>query len=124
MSTEVKNQDEVLQIEWGNFTRSEAVEEHLKTKSKKILDRAKDATHLIISLSTDVSNKTNKAMDLNKVHFELRFPKHQDLFCQSEGNNLYEVITHCKEQMLRLLQERKTMQKHDRHENRDIKKSI
>lgn len=113
MSNTAKDiQDNVLQIEWGNFTRSEAVEDHIKEKSVKILERAKGATNFIIQLSSNPSKST----DISKVNFELRFPKRQDLFCQSEGENLYEVIAHCKEQILRQLAERKSHKLQKRHE--------
>jgi ribosome-associated translation inhibitor RaiA len=111
--------DSVLQIEWGNFTRSEAVEKHLETKTKKILSRAKGATHLIVSLSTEISGP-KRSNDLVKVHFELRLPKHQDLFCHSEGHNLYEAIAECTQHMLRQVQDRKTLRIQKRAEFIDI----
>jgi hypothetical protein len=52
--------DNTLLIEWGTVSRSEAVEKHITTKVQKILNRAKDATHLVISLASDVS-KNNHA---------------------------------------------------------------
>lgn len=110
-----EQQDNVLQIEWGTFSRSEAVEKHIETKAQKILSRARQATHLIVSLSTEISG-TKRSNDWVKVHYELRFPKHQDLFCQSEGHNLYEAIAECQQVMLRQIQERKSLKLYKRTE--------
>lgn len=99
--------DSVLQIEWGNFSRSEAVEQHLTNNASKILSRARGATHLIVSIATDTTG-SKRSNNLIKVNFELRLPKHQDIFCHAEGYNLYEAIAECKQQMLRQLSSRKS----------------
>lgn len=108
--------DSLLQIEWGNFTRSAAVEAHLQNTAQKILARAKGATHLVISLATEISGP-RRSNDLMTVNFELRLPKHQDLFAQSEGRNLYEVISECKQNILRQLSDRKSLKIHKRTES-------
>lgn len=105
--------DSVLQIEWGNFPRSEAVEAHLQNIANKILSRAKNATHLIVSITTEAVG-SKRSNTLARVNFELRLPKNQDLFSQSEGYNLYECIAECKQQMLRQLSSRKSFKLYKR----------
>ena len=110
------NIEDILQIEWGNFTRSTAVEAHLQNTGAKVIARAKDATHLIISLHAETISPKH-SNDLVTVNFELRLPKHQDLFCKSQGHNLYEAIAECKQHILRQLSDRKSLRIHKRSES-------
>ncbi len=98
--------DDTLHIEWGHISRSQSVEDHIRNISDKILERARGATHLVVHLNVDLFSKP-KSPDLIRVGFELRFPKHQDLFCHSEGENLYEVLATCKQQILKMINRRK-----------------
>ncbi len=115
--------DNILHIEWGNFPRSTAVEAQLQYTAEKILTRARKATHLVISLATEISGP-RRSNDLVRVNFELRLPKHQDLFCQSEGHNLYEAISDCKQNLLRQLNDRKSLKLHKRTENSLLKELL
>lgn len=101
-----QNTDHTLHIEWGDIQRSEFVEYHISEVANKIIQRSKEATHLVVHLSIDVTAE-HRSKDLIRVGFELRFPKHQDLFCESKGENLYEIIAQCKSQMLKMINRRK-----------------
>lgn len=108
--------DDTLHIEWGHFSRSQAVEDHIRNISDKILERARGATHLVVHLNVNLFSKP-KSPDLIRVGFELRFPKHQDLFCHSEGENLYETLATCKQQMLKMVNRRKRARIKNRSKN-------
>ncbi len=111
--------DDSLHIEWGHFHRSQAVEDHIRNISDKILARTKDATHLIVHLNVDLHSE-KKGYDLIQINLELRFPKHQDLFCHSEGENLYEVLAQCKQQMLKMMNRRKRSRIKNRYRPKNI----
>lgn len=114
-----------LLIEWGNISRSEAVENHIKHISEKILSRAKNPTHLLVHLNVDAFGES-KSLDTISVSFELRFPGNKDLFCTATGNNFYDVLAHGKNQMLALIQKRKTSQlkTRTRYKPQDYLKSL
>lgn len=98
-----------VHIEWGNLGRSDAIEEDIQQKSKKIFTVAPDATKLVVHFQ--VTNPASSAgVSQQKVSMELRLPNNQDVRAENEGNDLYKCIRDSKKALLSQAISRKNIQ--------------
>lgn len=101
-----------VHIEWGNLGRTEAIEQDVNEKSKKIFTLAPQATKLVVHFQ--IINSANSAgVSQQKVSMELRLPHNQDLRAENEGTDLYKCIRESKSALLAQISSRKGVQ-HDR----------
>ena len=80
-----------VQIEWGNLNRTEAIEQDVYKKAKKIFQYSPNATNLIVHFKV-INPKISAGKSIQSVFMELRLPKKQDIRSQKEGNDLYRSI--------------------------------
>jgi len=100
---------ERLHIEWGNLTRTEAIEADVFKKAEKIFKQAHDATNLIVRFQV-INPKTSAGPSMQKVSMELRLPNHRDVRSEKEGTDLYVSIREAEGALLNQLEAKK-----DRH---------
>lgn len=97
-----------VHIEWGNLGRSEAIEQEILERSKKVFTVAPDATKLVVHLQ--VTNPVQSAgVTQQKVSMELRLPNNQDVRAENEGNDLYKCIRDSKKALLTQVSSRKNI---------------
>ena len=88
-----------VQIEWGDLDRTEAIEQDVYEKAKKILKYSPNATNLVIHFKV-INPKTSAGKSVQSVSMELRLPGHQDIRGQKEGNDLYRSIKEVQKSIL------------------------
>jgi len=90
---------EKVQIEWGDLSRTEAIEKDLFDKASKILEFAPTATTLIMNLKV-INSIQSSGVPTQGVQMELRLPNNQDVRTEKEGNDLYRVIKDAQQAIL------------------------
>lgn len=101
--------DKVL-IEWGDLTRTEAIENDVFEKATKILTFAPTATSLVVNLKV-INSKQSAGVDTQGVNMELRLPNNQDVRTEKEGSDLYKTIKEAQQAILAQVKSKKD-QKH------------
>jgi len=104
-----------VHIEWGNLGRTEALEQDINEKSKKIFRLAPQATKLVVHFQV-TNPPTSAGVGQQKVSMELRLPNNQDLRAENEGSDLYKCIRESKSALLAQISNRKGVE-HDRAAN-------
>lgn len=99
-----------VQIEWGNLERSDAIEQYILARSKKIFTLAPDATRLIVHFQV-INARHSAGIPVQKVKLELRLPNRQDKHAECEHSNLYQGIRDAKKALLSQLNSRKRTQR-------------
>ncbi len=90
---------EKVQIEWGDLSRTEAIENDLFDKASKILELAPTATTLIMNLKV-INSIQSSGVPTQGIHMELRLPNNQDVRTEKEGEDLYRVIKDAQQAIL------------------------
>jgi len=104
-----------VHFEWGNLGRTEALEQDINEKSKKIFRLAPQATKLVVHFQV-TNPATSAGVAQQKVSMELRLPNNQDLRAENEGSDLYKCIRESKSALLTQISNRKGVE-HDRAAN-------
>lgn len=108
-----------VQIEWGNLERSDAIEQYLLARSRKVFTLAPDATRLVVHFQV-VNAHHSAGVPKQKVSLELRLPNHQDIRAESENNDLYQGIRTAKKALISQLSSRKKSQRINRLNSREL----
>lgn len=90
---------EKVQIQWGDLSRTEAIENDVFTKAKKILEFAPTATTLNVNLKV-INPSTSAGIPTQAVNMELRLPNHQDVRSEKESDDLYRSIKEAQKAIL------------------------
>lgn len=90
---------EKVQIEWGNLERTEAIEQDIFEKAKKILEHSPNATNFLVHFKV-TNPKSSAGRSMQSVAMELRLPQHQDVVSKKEGDDLYRSIKEAQKAIL------------------------
>ena len=88
-----------VQIEWGNISRTEALESDVLEKMEKVMAFAPTATGAVVHLST-VNPTQSAGVNMQRVAIELRLPNHQDVHSEKKGEDLYKSIKEAQKAVL------------------------
>ena len=80
-----------VQIEWGDLSRTEAIENDVFHRAAKILEFAPTATTLIVNLKV-INSMQSAGVPTQGVVMELRLPNHQDVRTEKEGSDFSMVL--------------------------------
>ena len=103
----------MIQIEWGDLERTEAIENFITEKSQKLFQMAPEATNLVVHLQITNPAHSN-GVATQKVSMELRLPHHQDIRAEDDGEDLYKSVGIVKKALVSQLESRKRSNHVDR----------
>lgn len=95
-----------VQIEWGDLSRTEAIESSVIEKAQKILEFAPTATTIHINLKV-INSIQSAGVPTHGVQMELRLPNNQDVRTEKEGDDLYKIIKEAQQAILKQVKSKK-----------------
>lgn len=95
-----------VQIEWGDLSRTEAIENEVFQKAAKILEFAPTATTLHVNLKV-INSIQSAGVPIQGVLLELRLPNNQDVYTEKEGSDFSRVLKEAQQAILTQVKSKK-----------------